>query len=332
MREGVYREYCSAEELAEGAELCYEQDLRLNFFFSLASTTTNVSALPVGTLLDRYGPRVCYVAGCVSLAIGSVLMSYAFAIPEFDGYAVANFFLALGGTFIFVPSFQIANAFPKYSGTIVALVTGAFDASAAVFLFYRLAYEASDGSFSPGKFFAWYTAVPVLILIAQVTYLPTESYKSGVQLELKIERAKDPARDVHSSDDELDDRELWKIRSKRSVRRKRKLSKLDELVGDAKERKERLLKQDKKLMKSGVWGMLHNKSAAEQMMSPWFILISLLTVLQMVRMVSHVKRGYRSGGRGVTCCMKGYNTRRLTTASAHFRTIRYAYPFPLDVF
>jgi hypothetical protein len=56
-------------------------------------------------------------------------MATAFSIPEFDGYIVGNAFLSLGGTFIFVPSFQIANAFPKYAGTIVAMVTGAFDAS-----------------------------------------------------------------------------------------------------------------------------------------------------------------------------------------------------------
>lgn len=56
-------------------------------------------------------------------------MAVAFTIPAFDGYIAGNVFLSLGGTFIFVPSFQIANAFPKYSGTIVAMVTGAFDAS-----------------------------------------------------------------------------------------------------------------------------------------------------------------------------------------------------------
>lgn len=104
----------------------------------MASTTTNVSALPVETVLDRYGPRVCGIAGSISLAAISIFMSYALALLEFDGCPVGNFFLALGETFIFVPSFQIANAVPKYSGLIVAIVTGSFDASATVFLFCRL--------------------------------------------------------------------------------------------------------------------------------------------------------------------------------------------------
>lgn len=116
VEQGVYHdEMCSPEEIKQGVELCYEQDLRLNLFFAIASTTCNVSALPVGTILDRYGPRVCAIIGSVCLAIGSLLMAYAFYIPDFDGYIAGNVFLALGGTFIFVPSFSIANAFPRFS-------------------------------------------------------------------------------------------------------------------------------------------------------------------------------------------------------------------------
>ncbi|KAF1994549.1 MFS general substrate transporter [Amniculicola lignicola CBS 123094] len=284
INEGVYHDMCTQDELDAGVEVCIGQDLRLNFFFSLASTTANVSALFVGTLLDRYGPRLCFLIGCFFLSVGSVLMSLAFHVAEFDGYAVANFFLALGGTFIFLPSFQIANAFPKYAGTIVALVTGAFDASAAVFLFYRLAYEASDGKFTPKVFFLAYLIVPFLILVAQLTFLPTDSYKNTPQLEMKIARAEDPLRDVHSSDDDLSDNELWKVRKDRTAKRRRRLRKLDKLMGGLDTLKQREEKIEHVQEASGVWGALHNKTAKEQMMSPWFMFITLLTVLQMLRM------------------------------------------------
>ncbi|KAF2266432.1 MFS transporter-like protein Fmp42 [Lojkania enalia] len=284
VREGVFRELCTKEELNAGLEVCYEQDLRLNFFFSLASTTANVSALPIGTILDRYGPRVCYLFGCFCLASGSILMSLAFQIAEFDGYTIGNFFLALGGSSIFLPSFQIANAFPKYSGTIVALVTGAFDASAAVFLFYRLAYEGSAGKFKPQTFFLAYLAVPILIAIAQLTFLPSESYKTAPQLDVKIAHAEDATRDIHSSDDELPDDDIWRARKARSVRRRRRAKELDKLVGNAETRKLLEEKEEHRQEVSGVWGALHNKTAKEQMLSPWFILLTLLTVLQMVRM------------------------------------------------
>jgi len=126
-------------------------------------------------------------------------MGFAFYIPEFDGFLLGNVLLALGGTCIFVPSFSIANAFPKYSGTIVATVTGAFDASAAVFLFYRLAYERSAGAFTPHKFFTIYLAVPVLILIGQLTLMNEDAYKTVAQLESKIEKQRDATQDVSLS-------------------------------------------------------------------------------------------------------------------------------------
>ncbi|KAK5107136.1 hypothetical protein LTR62_001694 [Meristemomyces frigidus] len=282
--ENVYRELCTREELEANVEVCYEQDLRLNFFFAIASTTCNVSALPVGTILDRYGPRVCAVMGSVALAFGSLLMGYAFAIPEFDGYLIGNVFLALGGTFIFVPSFSISNAFPKFSGTIVATVTGAFDASAAVFLFYRLAYESSNGAFTPEKFFFGYLVVPVTIFIAQFTLFSPDGYQSVPQLEAKIEKVVDVTADVHDSDDELDDDEIRTLRAQRREHRESKLEQLENLVGDSEFREAREHKEEERHAVSGVWGALHGWPAHRQMLTPWFILISLITVLQMLRM------------------------------------------------
>lgn len=43
-------------------------------------------------------------------------------------------------------------------------------------------------------------------------------------------------------------------------------------------------KHEERLATSGVWGALHGKSVREQMLSPWFIFITLLTALQMLRM------------------------------------------------
>ncbi|CZR59374.1 probable MFS transporter [Phialocephala subalpina] len=283
--EGVYRELCTEDELQQDVEVCKEQDIRLNLFFTIASITTNVSCLPVGAILDRYGPRTCGIISSLFLAIGSVLMSYAFAIPEFDGYLIANFFLALGGSFIFIPSFQMSNAFPKYSGTIVALITGSFDASAAVFLFYRLAYEATGHSFTPERFFFLYTIIPIFIFLSQIAILPPQMYDTVPVLEKKIERARDPSRDIHSSDEEISSEdELDRIRSWRSDRRKNKIRKLDNLLGDEGHRQERADREEERLAKSVVWGVLHGLPAHKQMLTPWFILITLLTVIQMLRM------------------------------------------------
>ncbi|KAL4902728.1 hypothetical protein BDW74DRAFT_157457 [Aspergillus multicolor] len=283
--QGVYRDLCIPSELVEDFDTCYDQELRLNLFFTVGSITANVSSLPVGSILDRYGSRVCGYAACVFLAAGSLLMSYSFSNPDFDGYIAANFFLSLGGTFLFVPSFQIANAFPKHTGTIVALVTGAFDASAAVYLFYRLVFEASNRTFTPDRFFLAYTMVPALILLTWITLMPARDYQTTHQLEVRIEKAEDATRDVHESDDEIDSlSELRRIRSERAKRRHDKLERLDKILGDEEERKRREQQEEDRQQTSAVWGVLHGLPAHQQMATPWFILITLMTVLQMLRM------------------------------------------------
>ncbi|KZN89933.1 hypothetical protein EN45_000390 [Penicillium chrysogenum] len=285
VEEGVYHGHCTPAEIDEGLELCSQQDLRLNLFFTIASITANVSALPVGTILDRYGSRVCWFISCLLLAVGGVIMAFAFREPGFDGYIAGNFFLALAGTFLFVPSFQIANAFPRYAGTIVALVTGAFDASAAVFLFYRLVYEASGKSFTPDKFFLGYLIVPACVFIALVTIMPARDYVSTLQLENKMERAEDATRDVHDSDDEIESTaELNQVRKKRAERRQKKIRQIDEVLGDRDERQMRADREEDRQQTSWVWGVLHGLPAHRQMATPWFILITLMTVLQMIRM------------------------------------------------
>lgn len=196
-----------------------------------------------------------------------------------------NFFLALGGTFIFVPSFHMSNTFPKYAGTIVAVITGSFDASAAVFLFYRLAYKATSDKFGLHKFFIYYTIVPIIILLAHVTILPANSYKTVPQLEEKIESAQDSTHDVHESDEEIECRaELDRVWSQRRDRREDELRQLNELLGDEGERQQKVDREEERQVISGVWGVLHGQSAHNQMLSWWFILITLLTVIQMLRM------------------------------------------------
>ncbi|KAF7538798.1 hypothetical protein G7054_g2576 [Neopestalotiopsis clavispora] len=299
--EGVYRELCSSANATEDGQdpfevPCTEQDLRLNLFFVAASITANVSSLFAGASLDRFGRRVCYIASSLFIVIGCLLMGYAFAIPEFDGYLVGNIFLALGGTFLFVPSFQLANAFPKHSGLVVAVITGAFDASAAVFLFYRWAWEATSHRFEPSQFFFAYIGVAVIMLIGEFALMPKGEYHTTPELEHKIEKAQDLTRDMHDSDQDLSDNELERVRSYRADNRQAKLDLLEELVGDADLREERAHIEEERHVVSGVWGVLHGLPAHKQMLTPWFILILLLTVLQMLRMnyfIATIRAQYR---------------------------------------
>ncbi|KAJ6012659.1 major facilitator superfamily domain-containing protein [Penicillium canescens] len=279
IREGVYSDLCESNEtvLADydqtgrGAT-CVEQDLRLNFFFIVASVTTNVSSLLAGWALDRYGRRACWVAACLSLIVGSLLMSGLFAFRGLDGYLLGNVFLALGGPFVFVSSFQLAHAFPKHSGAIVAMVTGAFDASAAVFLLYSLVYDATDGDFTIRKFFLGYTIVPALILTAEFIYMPPHSYHTITELVSKIDKAKDDSSDVHESDEDIHTaEELSRVRNACADYRKATIDEIENIAGDADQRKGRMRTHRERQKISGVWGALHGAPPRKQMLSFWFI-------------------------------------------------------------
>ncbi|KAF1833875.1 MFS general substrate transporter [Decorospora gaudefroyi] len=276
--QGVYREYCSKEELDQNVIVCYEQELRLNLMFTIAAVSTNVVALPVGTILDRFGPRVCGITGAISITIGALLFAFADELPV-DGYIPGYLMLALGGPFIFISSFQLSNTFPQYSGLILALLTGAFDTSSAIFLMYRLIYQGTDGNFSIKKFFLIYLVVPAFILAVQVLFMPSVSYKTVGELVTTAEEEQV----IHDSDDEIEDAATVRnLQAARRAHRDSIVSEITSLLG-TKDGQKQAQEEEKKKQTSGVWGALHGRTAREQIRTPWFILITLFTVLQMTR-------------------------------------------------
>ncbi|KAK8069999.1 hypothetical protein PG994_006615 [Apiospora phragmitis] len=285
--EGVYSDLCPPDWASMP---CAAQDMRLNLFFILASVTLNVSTIFAGFTLDKRGRRTCYLIAAAVLAVGSLLMAAAFTksrvIPSWlDGYLVGNLLLGLGGTYIFVPSFQLANAFPRYTGVVMALVTGAFDASAAVFLFYRMAYEASGGRLKPQHFFLAYLIVPVLIVLAELSFMPAHAYHAMPQIQDRLDRAKTARYDAHSSDDELDtDAQRRAARAGRAQARHAKVKRIETVAGGSRERRKREDRLERRQEASGVWGVLHGLPVGRQMATPWFGLILILTMLQMLRM------------------------------------------------
>ncbi|KAE9981834.1 hypothetical protein EG327_006090 [Venturia inaequalis] len=277
IKEGVYRQYCTKEELEKGTRTCYEQEIRLNFMFTMAAVSTNVAALPIGTILDRYGPRVCGIMGGAFVAIGCVFFAFAWNLAErgIDGYIPGYLFLALGGPFIFISSFQLSNTFPKYSGLILALLTGAFDTSSAIFLIYRLIYQATDGDFSPKRFFLSYLVVPAFILAVQIVLMPRYSYKTVGEL---VTQAENEEVSIVGSDEDIDDGR----RASARARRESVIEEITELLGSKKGQKQ-IKKEAEKKKCSGVWGAMHGKTAGQQIKSWWFVLITLFTVIQMTR-------------------------------------------------
>lgn len=259
--EGVYAHLCPSGT-ADPHRACYEQDLRLDFMFTLSAVSTNVCALPVGALLDRRGPRVASLVGCVLIALGALCLALAAdaaASPHrVDAYVPGYLLLALGGPFVFIPAFHLSNAFPSRPGLVLALLTGAFDSSSAVFLFYRLAYARSAGHLAPRTFFLAYLAVPACIAIAQLTLMPARSYKTAG--ELAAEAHVDGDADGHDTAAAADTEETAAL--------------LDTPAPTT--------------PTNTVTGALHGLSATAQLRTPWFALAALFTALQMLRINHYV--------------------------------------------
>jgi MFS family permease len=252
--------------------------------FTVAAVSTNVAALPIGTILDRFGPKACGVLGGIFVTIGCIVFAFAWDLSNsfgIDGYIPGYFFLALGGPFIFISSFQLSNAFPQYSGLILALLTGAFDTSSAIFLFYRLAYTATDGKFWPKKFFLAYLVVPAFILVVQIFLMPRYSYKTVGEL---VHQAEEEANEeeIDTDTEQFDHETAADFLQARQERHASVIQEITDLIG-SKDAAQQAREEEKKRNTSGVWGALHGVRARDQIMSPWFVLITLFTVIQMTR-------------------------------------------------
>ncbi|SCU82455.1 LADA_0C05424g1_1 [Lachancea dasiensis] len=262
---------------------CTAQDLKLNFMFTVGAGTTNIIALAVGYVLDVHGPRICGFIGSAFLTLGTLSLALSANIRTFDPYLAGYTLFAIGGPFVFISSFQLANSFPKKSGTILALLTGAFDSSSALFFFYRLFYQNWTPNLTLEKFFTGYLIVPAFILLCQIFIMPKESYKTlgavekleveGLDMDGNLPAGEDGSRIIP---DETERQSLLSnpssgIRPVLSANSRRK-SVWENYVEAKLEKKTR-----------GIFGAMHGRSASEQIKSPWFMLMLMFVVICMLR-------------------------------------------------
>lgn len=283
--------------------------------FTVAAVAANVSAFPVGTILDTYGPRICGIIGSCLLAAGALLLAFAAHIPVFDAYVTGYLFLALGGPFVYISSFHLSNAIPARSGLVLAALNGAFDASSAVFLVFRLINEKTGGLFSIQRYALAYLVIPLLIISAQIFIMPSVSYKTAGEL-IQQAHVHIAAEASDRVDENIQDRnEGERQRNARRMHRQEVIQKIYGLLvesdREAASSIKALLDRDNRSDRTprpsnhpkpskpppgSVWGTLHGLPAAQQIRSPWFILIALFTTLQMLRLnyfIASIRQQYK---------------------------------------
>lgn len=178
-------------------------------------------------------------------------------------YPVSYLFMALAGPFIFIPSMNLANAFPRRSGLILSLLTGAFDSSPAVFLAYRLLYQSALGPISLRNWFMTYLVVPLFIFLVQIFLMPTQSYKATSEHQSETEYATIQG-------------EGQTARGSGSRRDASPVSETDTLLGKSDHHNEAEARN------KGIYGAMDGKDIKKQLSSFWFWGITGFTVVQMV--------------------------------------------------
>uniref|UniRef100_A0A3B4UNS9 Solute carrier family 43 member 1a n=1 Tax=Seriola dumerili TaxID=41447 RepID=A0A3B4UNS9_SERDU len=150
-REGFYSHLCTVMSLgnSSGSEpeewvSCVDQEEMLNLGFTIGSFLLSATTLPLGILMDKFGPRPLRLVGSTCFGLSCVMMAVSAYDPD---VLSALIFLALslngfGGICLTFTSLTLPNMFGALSSTVMSLMIGSYASSAVTFPGVKLIYDA----------------------------------------------------------------------------------------------------------------------------------------------------------------------------------------------
>ena len=134
-----------------------------------------IASFPVGSILDRFGPKRTGILGSLLFLLGCVGFVTSLLSHQWDLVIPAFMLLALGGPAIFLSTLHLSQALPRFSSLIMALLSGGFDMSVLVFLLFNVL--ANQFGIDASKLFLYYLVVPICVLVYNILLMPNTSFE-----------------------------------------------------------------------------------------------------------------------------------------------------------
>uniref|UniRef100_A0AAY5KKA7 Solute carrier family 43 member 1a n=1 Tax=Esox lucius TaxID=8010 RepID=A0AAY5KKA7_ESOLU len=166
---------------------CVEQEEMLNLGFTIGSFLLSAATLPLGILMDKYGPRPLRLLGSFCFGFSCAMMSVSAYHPH---QLSALIFLALsfngfGGICLTFTSLTLPNMFGSLSSTVMSLMIGSYASSAVTFPGVKLIYDAGV-SF---RVIMWvWAGVASLVFLNCFVNWPAETFPSVDQVDYSSRR------------------------------------------------------------------------------------------------------------------------------------------------